>query len=208
MTKDKKRSSGRRSEHSREEIQELALVAAEDIVVQEGFAGLSARKIASAIGYNQAMIYHIFSNLDELILRVNSRTLAKLYIRLQQASANCRTPRTCLIAASQAYIDFALENRFLWSMIYEHILPDSVAKPAWYQSSIDKMFILVEELIEPLSEQLSSLQIEQAAQALWCGVHGICVLTITKKLEVDVTGMKNLSDSLVNNYLTGLTTNS
>ena len=205
MTKSKKRSSGRRSEHSRDEIKELALIAAEEIVIQEGFSGLSARKIANTIGYNQAMIYHIYSNLDELILRVNSRTLAKLYITIQQASANCRTPRTCLIAACHAYIDFALDNRFLWSMIYEHILPDDVTKPAWYQSSIDKLFIFVEELITPLSDQLTHQQIEQAAQTLWCGVHGICVLTVTKKLEMDVKGMKILSDSLVNNYLTGLT---
>jgi len=208
MSKNKKRSSGRRSDHTREEIQELTLVAAEQIVEEEGLSGLSARKIATAIGYNVAMIYHIFSNLDDLILHVNARTLAKLYVTLQHASSKCRSPRTCLITVSHSYIDFAQENRNLWNMIYEHVLPNDVSKPAWYQSKVDKMFILIEELIEPLSENLNNRQIEQAAQTLWCGVHGICILTMTKKLDFDVKEMKSLSESLINNYLTGLLNNS
>lgn len=201
----KKRSSGRRSEHSRDEIKELALVAAEEIVTREGLSGLSARKIANSIGYNQAMIYHIFSNLDELILHVNARTLKKLYIALHQASTSCRTPRTCLIAAAHAYIDFAVRHRFLWNMIYEHTLPEDSVTPPWFQDSVDDMFRYIEKLITPLSSQLTQNQVEQAAQALWCSVHGICALTITKKLEIDTKAMKTLADSLVNNYLTGLT---
>ena len=204
MSKITKRSSGRRSDHSREEIQELALIAAEKIVVNEGFSGLSARKIAAEIGYNVAMIYHIFSNIDELILHVNARTLEKLYILLEQAIVKCRSPRTCLIAVSHAYIDFAQDHRFLWNMIYEHVLPIDVTRPVWYQNKADKNLILVEKLIEPLSESLSQKQIEQAAQTLWCGVHGICFLTMTRKLDFDVKEMKSLSESLITNYLTGL----
>jgi len=207
MSKNKKRTSGRRSDHTREEIQELALVAAEQIVEEEGLSGLSARKIANAIGYNVAMIYHIFNNLDDLILHANARTLAKLYIALQQSSSKCRAPRTCLIAVSHAYIDFAEQHRNLWNMIYEHVLEDDTSKPAWYQSKVDRVFILIEELIQPLSENLNQRQIEQAAQTLWCGVHGICILTMTKKLDLSVKDMKSMSESLINNYLTGLLNN-
>ncbi len=42
---------GRRSEHSRDEIREMAVNAAAEIVEKEGFQALTARKVAGSIGY-------------------------------------------------------------------------------------------------------------------------------------------------------------
>ncbi len=69
----------RRSDHSREEIKELALNATEEIVAEAGFQALSARKVASAIGYTVGTIYLVFKNLDDLIMQVNARTLETLF---------------------------------------------------------------------------------------------------------------------------------
>lgn len=201
----KTRQTGRRSEHSAEEIRELILAASEKIVEEQGYSGLSARKIANEIGYNVAMLYHYYDNLDEIILRVNARTLGKLYTSLQNASAKCRTPRSCLIALSHAYVDFAFEQRHLWGLIYEHIHPEDEQVPEWFQHNVDRMFALIEEHIKPLAPDMTTKKIEQASQALWCGVHGICVLAMTRKLELDIKEIHALTESLVNNYLKGFT---
>jgi len=197
---------GRRSDHSRDEIQSLAIAAATKIVQQDGLAGLSARKIANEIGYNVAMLYHFFDNLDHIILKVNAETLNKLFEQLNQAADKCRQPRTCIISLGHTYIDFALENRNLWNMVFEHSLPDESEIPDWYQEKVDKMFALVEQMIQPLTNDLSSRKLDQAAQALWCGVHGICILAITRKLPVEDKEIHALAESLINNYLIGLTT--
>ena len=42
---------GRRSDHSREELYELALATARRIVEKDGPTGLTARKVAGAMGY-------------------------------------------------------------------------------------------------------------------------------------------------------------
>lgn len=43
---------GRRNEHTREELREIALRAAEELVAVQGLAGLSTRAAVSCIGYS------------------------------------------------------------------------------------------------------------------------------------------------------------
>ena len=72
----------RRSEHSREQLTEMILNAAQQIVINDGFAGLSARKIATDIGYTVGTLYIVFDNLDDIILHINARTLDEMRQRL------------------------------------------------------------------------------------------------------------------------------
>ena len=53
---------GRRNEHSRDEIKEMAIEAGKKIIVEEGFSNLGARKIARAIGYTVGTLYNVFDN--------------------------------------------------------------------------------------------------------------------------------------------------
>ena len=69
---------GRRNEHSREELQEMAISAAEAIIASEAARGLTARKVAGQLGYSAGSLGMMFNGLDELILHVNSRTLGRL----------------------------------------------------------------------------------------------------------------------------------
>ena len=78
----------RRSDHSREELREMTLTAAENIVVEQGYEGLSARKVATAIGYTVGTLYLVFENLDDLILHINARTLDRLHARMTKSQAN------------------------------------------------------------------------------------------------------------------------
>ena len=86
----------RRSDHSREELREMALSAAEQIVVEQGYEGLSARKVASAIGYTVGTLYLVFENIDDLILNINARTLDRLHAKMtaSQAQPGCNWARS------------------------------------------------------------------------------------------------------------------
>ena len=65
----------RRSDHSREELYALILDSARSIVEEDGFSGLTARRVASSIGYAPGTIYNLFSNLDDLILHLRGKVL-------------------------------------------------------------------------------------------------------------------------------------
>lgn len=196
----------RRSDHSRNDIHDMALAAAEHLVETEGAPGLSTRKVAAQIGYTVGTLYLVFENLDDLILQINGRTLDRLYDRLKSATHNCRQPQRCIEAMAHTYIEFAVANHKRWQLVFEHVHPDAGPLPGDYQAKVQRMFDLVEQQLRVLLGAQAPRQAANAARALWCGVHGVCSLAISKKLEV--TGVKSvhgLTDTLVDNFLRGLT---
>jgi len=194
----------RRSDHTREEIKEMALTAAEHIVAMEGFQGLSARKIAKAIGYTVGTLYLVFKNLEELIFHVNARTLDTLYAEMVDASTHCTTPESCVLALGNSYIHYANNHSRRWGMIYEHLTPEDETIPDWYQAKVSRMFALVEQALEPMAS-ISAAERKRAARVLWSGVHGICTLQHANKLDVvgEASGQE-LAESLIGNYLKGV----
>lgn len=195
----------RRSEHSKEQIREMALAAAEDIAETDGLAGLSARKIAKQIGYTVGTLYLVFRNLDDLVLHVNARTLDALHEKMLAALQKCRLPRTCVVALGRAYVEFATENPKRWNMVFEHQLAEGEVVPDWYAKKVNKMFQLVRSQLSPLLENHSEKKIDMVSTTIWCGVHGICSLAVTGKLDIsDAEPIHILTDSLINNYLAGL----
>lgn len=196
----------RRSDHSREEIREMALAAAEQLVSEQGFEGLSARKVANSIGYTVGTLYLVFENLDDLVLHINARTLDRLHRRMEEAQTGCSDPGHCLQQLGQTYIGFASDNPYLWEMVFKHRLPEGQQVPTWFQEKVHRMFAMVEAQLKPLAKNRSQPEIAQAAGALWGGVHGICMLALTGKIGVaGEVSAQDLTKSLMLNYLKGFT---
>ena len=193
----------RRSDHSREEIKELALNATEEIVAEAGFHALSARKVASAIGYTVGTIYLVFKNLDDLIMQVNARTLETLYKNVSTLQKK-DTPKENLVQFGRAYYDFAQQNPHLWSLIFEHHVAGGGDINPDLGERIQTLFDLVETEIKSLNLKKAKSEIHAASLALWSGVHGITILAITDKLFMaDGVTAQEMIDQLINNFLTG-----
>jgi len=196
----------RRSDHSRDELREMTLTAAEQIVAEQGYEGLSARKVAAAIGYTVGTLYLVFENLDDLILHINARTLDRLHARMTELQANAGDASDYLLQLGETYIAFADEDPHRWAMVFEHRFSENRSVPEWYQEKIARMFAMVEEGLEPLAKDHTRQEITQAARALWGGVHGICILALTDNLGVvGVESVQGLTQSLISNYLKGFT---
>ncbi len=195
---------GRRNEHSREQLRDMALEAADAIVAAQGPAGLTARKVAAAIGYTVGSLYMAFRNLDDLIVQLNARTLDELYTELQAAIATVPDPQQRVAALGRAYMNFACVHRNRWMLIFEHRLPVGDALPDWYLEKVNRFFRLVQTSLASLAPRRDPDELALAAQALWSGVHGVCILGLDDKL--DVAGHRSLqevADSLIQHYLAG-----
>lgn len=194
----------RRSDHSREELKELALAAAEKIVIEQGHEGLSARKVATAIGYSAGSLYLVFENLDDLILQINAHTLDRLHKSMTQVQSKTLDPQQQLLQIGETYISFANKDPNRWSMVYQHRMADDHDIPEWYQNKVTRMFTIIEKSLQSLVNNKSAQEITLAAKALWGGVHGICVLAQSGNLGVvGVDSVQALTLSLMNNYLKG-----
>lgn len=193
-----------RTKDGAEEIREMALSAAEAIIDEHGYASLSARKVASAIGYTVGTLYLVFHNLDDLILQVNGRTVDALYARLTEAMDNCEDGTVGVLALGHGYLEFATSHPGRWGAIFEHNLPAGDQIPEWLPTKVARSFGLVEGELRRLVPNRAQTEIAKAARALWSGVHGVCILGLTERLGIFGAGsLEELVESLIANYLAG-----
>jgi len=193
----------RRSEHSQEEIKEMVLKAAETIVVEEGFSELKVRKVAMQIGYTVGSIYMVFDNMADLIMHVKGRTLDDISQQLKLVVNEDNAEQT-IEQLAKTYLAYASHNFNRWSMIFEHHLSENDVVPEWYQQKVDNVFSLVEAQFKRLSAEHNEEQCKMAAHALWSGVHGVCTLSLTGKLDlVGVNNIENIVVMLVDNFIKG-----
>src|SRR5262249_39811485 len=105
---------------------ERLIEAAERSIAASGFAGLKTRDLASEIGIANGAVYNLVEDVDELILRVGSRTLARLDAALTAAERDDPSdPVDKLVRIAVTYCDFAAGNLQLWRALFEHrMVPD------------------------------------------------------------------------------------
>ncbi len=196
----------RRSDHSREEIREMALNAAEELVTKRGLSGLSARKVATAIGYTPGTLYLVFKNLDELVLHLNARTLDQLQAHLERQQSEQGTPRERLVTLAHAYVDFATTNTPRWNALFDEEVSDAGELPEWYLERLSRVFGLVEKALSPLGDDHNQNAIRRAARVLWASVHGICTLKIRQRLDLaGGQSVEEMAEMLLENFLAGFT---
>jgi AcrR family transcriptional regulator len=192
----------RRSEHSLEELKALILDAAETIVIEDGFSALKVRKIAVEIGYTVGSIYMVFENMADLIMHINARTLDAIAEQLEHVQDH-RTEQP-IETLARAYLSYASQNFNRWRNIFELPLSADVKTPDWYQKKVDNVFAVVEEQFKEFVPELSENHSKRAARALWCGIHGICALSLTDKQ--DKAGINDIEEAivlLVRNFMRG-----
>ncbi|MES9833635.1 MAG: TetR/AcrR family transcriptional regulator [Candidatus Thiodiazotropha sp. DIVDIV] len=197
---------GRRGEHSKSEIENMALVAAEELIETQGYEGLSARKVASAIGYTVGSLYFVFKNLDELVQRVNGRTLDQLYMKLSESLTECRHPQDCLYTLGLTYLDYASNHAHRWRMVFEHQPQTEGLLMEIHEDKVDRVYELVERQIAALTmNSMPQGEIALAARAIWSGIHGIAILRTTYQLQSEVQdSVAPLVKHLIERYLAGL----
>lgn len=194
----------RRSDHTRDEIRNMALDAAERIVAAEGYKGLSARKVAAAIDYTVGTLYLVFENLDDLVLQVNGRTLDALFDWLQPKVSPRDTAQSALHTLAAAYIAYTETESPRWNMLFEFVADKGNALPEWYMAKLAKVFGLVEAALGSVARGRSEEEIRQAARVLWAGVHGICIVKVRQHIELaGGQTAQAMAEMLIDSFLRG-----
>ena len=192
----------RRSDHSREELYNMALEAARQIAEKEGLRGLKARRIARDIGYTIGTLYNVFEDLDDLIVHLNGRTLEDLYQACASAKLDSE-PEVAARAHAERYIQFTRDHPKLWKILFEHHLPEGRDLPEWHREKIRQLLGLLEDALAPLFPAGQEIERHHCARVLWSSLHGICSLESTEKL-IKTESVEAMSDTLISNYLAGL----
>ena len=170
---------GRRNLHTKEALKELILQASYDIIREEGFKDLTARKIAARIGYTAGTLYHTFQSLDDIVLYLKSRALDKF-----EASFNDFVGQSSFTIKGffEFYVDYCLSFHHDWSLLCEKHLTKT-AYPEWYLDKVSSLFRLVVVHVA----EYTGKDFEQAqtyTKKLWSAIQGVCFLSIDGKFQL------------------------
>lgn len=158
------------------------------LLVRDGYAGLSMRKIARALGYSATAIYLHFENKDALFHALIDEGMARLYGTLQAAVDPDAAPPERLAAVCRAYVRFGRDNPELYEVMFmlhpEHMARYPAEKYRRARRSLDL-------LAEMLSEGAASGTLEApaprvAASAVWAMLHGAVSLVLARRVDVRI----------------------
>lgn len=198
----------RRSDHTRDELQEIILQKSLNLVENKGFSGLTARNIAKEIGYAPGTIYNVFGSMNDLYLAVNAHTLDQLYEVLASEACNQadKAPVHNMKEMAQLYRRFAKEHKAHWLMLFTYTLPEDSSPPDWYQEKITRLFEPLESLLASYFGPKAQREQKMAARILWSSVHGLCFLEETGKIPL-ISGQESPPDMtgyLIDSFVNGL----
>jgi AcrR family transcriptional regulator len=192
----------RRADHSREELADLVICAAETLAREEGLRGIAMRRIATAIGYAPGSIYNAVGDLDEVVLRLNARTLERLRAHLARLIDPAGPPLDNALAVADGYLDFVFHQPRLWGLILEHMLPKGSVLPAWYEKALGDTTRLVDDVLKPLIADEEERR--RSVATLWASLHGLASLSTSGKLAiVDTDDPHAMAHLLIRRFLEG-----
>jgi AcrR family transcriptional regulator len=169
----------------REETKSRILDAAREMFVQDGVEAVTMREIAKRIEYTPTAIYHHFRDkqalIEELCL-IDFRALAQAFAKI----GRIEDPVQRLGRIGLAYIDYALEHpshyRFMF-MTPKPVLPASSLGISDGNPESHAYGVLRSTVAEGIAAgrfRPEFTDVDELAQVLWSGVHGIVSLHIVK----------------------------
>ncbi|WP_027573526.1 TetR/AcrR family transcriptional regulator [Bradyrhizobium sp. WSM1743] len=190
----------------REKLRVDLIQAAEQMIAERGLAGLKTRDLAREIGCANGAVYNLVTDVDELILRVGSRTLLRLDEALSAAeSASDPSPQETLIRIALAYCDFAAENLQLWRALFEHRMEADKILPDWSVNDQMQLFRHIYQPLAVLFPKRSQEELGITARSLFSAVHGMVALGLEQKLvAVPLPALRKEIATLVRAMIDGL----
>ena len=180
---------------------ERILDAARRIVMREGLAALSMRKIADAIGYSPASLYLYFAGRDEIAEALGREGYAQLLAQLEPLTL-IADARERLHALAHAYVVYGCDHPQTYELIFmahkartEHVgpaarrqrlTPDEPDEPdaAVVPDTSAALGCGVPFFAATLSVLMpaSGMRVDSAmlAQSLWATLHGVVMLTLAR----------------------------
>lgn len=166
------------------DLRRALLAAAEAELIDRGIEGFTLRGVARRAGVSHAAPAHHFRDTAAMLTAlaaVAAQRLTATMTRRQAAAAD--DPRSRFVAAGTGYIDFALENPALFTLLFGSGRPDSDDPElvrhagAAYASLVDGIAAI--EGKDPTADPEGRLDVAAA----WSLVHGAASLMIAGRMK-------------------------
>lgn len=173
------RSAAQRRELQKAELRAELVAAAHALVREEGYEGLTIRKLATRVGYAPMSVYSYFADKQEILMALAEDAFADLARRMRQSQSD--DPIKALRAALTEYAKFGLGNPNEYRTVF---MTEKLKHPP--EESFDEMerenpaFQIIIELVRAcLAAGVLKGDARAISTALWTVAHGSVSLLIT-----------------------------
>ncbi|MCX4164524.1 MULTISPECIES: TetR/AcrR family transcriptional regulator [Paraburkholderia] len=174
-----------RKRRQKQPLRERILDAARLIVTRDGFAALSMRKIADAIGYAPATLYLHFDSREQIVRALCAEGYVQLLERFAPLAAIVDSTER-VKALCRAYVAFGIEQPQSYRLIFMEDPAHTDAAFVDATQDADHSSDTVSGLLAESVEQMktagrlpASADSQSWADALWATLHGIVALHLT-----------------------------
>lgn len=112
-----------RNSQAIEAVKEEILAQAVDLIITDGYAGFSMRKLAQRLGFAAKTIYNYYQNKDELYLVILTRGFENLYERCAAAQRTHSGPLERIDAMVRAFLEFGLTESNFYNLMFTWHVP-------------------------------------------------------------------------------------
>lgn len=175
-----------RREREKEEMKELILSAADEIVASEGFDKLSVRKIANKIEYSPSIIYHYFTDKDEILNNLMQRGYKKIELAITSAIMKSNSPEDSLKEMTVNYIKAALKmpDEFMAAQLYKSPKALKYTSSLYKGASKEKSaLIALYKCIKEINKdkEVDDSEVELTSQIIVASTLGLIIRLILEK---------------------------
>jgi AcrR family transcriptional regulator len=176
-----------RKGRAKEDLTKLILEAAKALFIEKGFKHTSIRNIAEQIEYSPTTIYLYYKDKDAIFHAIHSEGFSLLNLKMS-VLFSVADPFERLKAMGQIYIDFALENRELYDLMFIQDAPmnfiEGDDEENWQEGKTAFEFLkaTVQQCME--MGHLPKADVESTAFFIWASMHGMCSLDISCRCKI------------------------
>jgi AcrR family transcriptional regulator len=157
----------------------------------EGYAALSTRRIASAVGCTATSIYLHFKSKDSLIYALIDEGFEELNRRVVEVSKGDGSALSLLRDVARAYVDFGLERPEYYEIMFMLRAEQMERYPVdAYRRARRSLDVFAE---------LTALPAQEAARRgaiVWSTLHGLVSLLIAQRIDISLDREALIEDSI------------
>jgi AcrR family transcriptional regulator len=164
-----------RKQREREARKAQIVGAARRIAEQEGWSGVTVRRLSEEISYSQPVLYSHFESREGIVAAVAVEGFQDLGLALEKARKRAKSGHA-MEAVAAAYLEFAASSPAL----YEAMFSLNLSVPFGEAATPPELRFAFVQVMELFQGQGSKAEV--LSELFWASLHGIAELTRSRRL--------------------------
>lgn len=172
------------SSDERERIETDIRQAALRLFGEHGYRNVSLRAIGRELDLSATALYRYFDSKEALLAAIRAEGFVELKNRLVQVQNLEESPLAAVATAIRVYLDFALNSRDLYSLMYEFDQTEVAEDPNVAinrRSAFSEAERMAEALLKATNQPGDP---NELAHLFWIGAHGLAALALSHQLDL------------------------